>query len=304
MDEQGSKQNYQSPVFVVGMPRSGTTLMQGILCNTGRYFPVPETHYFSRVVYGLPEKPNDIQKEKICQLLKKKARIDIDFERLHRFKTQKEIFEFIIGTFNKNQKDTFLEKTPRHVFFISKIQEFYPSAKFICMIREPKNVVSSQISTTRIDNKSIIRLSILYNKISSAIIDQKDKKNVIIVKYEELTTYPDVVLKKISVFLGIPYNQEIVENIAAPPEIVSNHEFWKSKNIDWGKIQQNKENKWKTALSNREANIVNWITKSHAEIHGYASAVKWMDGFVGAMQDIRKLLAPRELKRLFSKIHG
>ena len=197
MDEQGSRQNYQNPVFVVGMPRSGTTLMQGILCNTGVYFPVPETHYFSRVAYGLNERPNDIEKEQICQLLKKKARINIDIERLHRFNTQKEIFEFIIGTFNKKQIDTFLEKTPRHVFFISKIEKFYPSAKFICMIREPKNVVSSQISTTRIDNKSIIRLSFLYNKISSAIIDQKDKKNVIIVKYEELTTYPDRIIKKI-----------------------------------------------------------------------------------------------------------
>jgi hypothetical protein len=304
MQELASDPNYQCPVFVVGMPRSGTTLIQGILCNTGVYFPVPETHYFSRVAFGLNDHPNESEKEQICHLLKKKARINIDIEQLRRLTTQKEIFEFIIGTFNSNQKNTFLEKTPRHVFFISKIHKYYPSAKFICMIREPKNVVSSQISTTRIDNKSIIRLAFLYNKISSAIIEQKDKKNVMIIKYEDLTTHPDKILQKISNFLDIPYNPEIVAKVAAPPEIVSSHEFWKNNNVDWEIIRQNEEDKWKTALSNGEANIINWITKSHAEIYGYDSFVKWMDAIVAAIQDLRKLLAPRELKRLFSKTHG
>jgi hypothetical protein len=46
---------YKKPVFIVGMPRSGTTLIQEILCNTGEYFPIPETHFFDRATCGLPE---------------------------------------------------------------------------------------------------------------------------------------------------------------------------------------------------------------------------------------------------------
>lgn len=304
MEETRSNHTYQNPVFIVGMPRSGTTLMQGILCNTGYYFPVPETHYFSRVACGLPDKPNQSEKEKICQFLKNKARIVIDDLSIDKLETQKEIFEYIIETFNKEKKDTFLEKTPRHVFFFSKIIKFYPSAKFICMIREPKNVVSSQISTTRIENKSIIRLSFLYNKISAAILSIKGKNNVFIVKYEELTNDPESILRMIFKFLKIPYNSTSIQNVAAPPEIVSTHEFWKNRNIDQQDILQNTAEKWKNVLTKREANIVNCITISHAEKLGYASTFNVASTLIGFIQDIKKLLSTRELKRLFSKFHG
>ena len=39
-------------------------------------------------------------------------------------------------------------------------------------------------------------------------------------------------------------NSEFMKRVAAPPEIVSNHEFWKNKNVDWEKIQQNDEKKY------------------------------------------------------------
>ena len=32
---------YKNPVFIVGMPRLGTTLIQGILCDTGECIPIP-----------------------------------------------------------------------------------------------------------------------------------------------------------------------------------------------------------------------------------------------------------------------
>lgn len=304
MNEIRTRQFFKKPVFVVGMPRSGTTLIQGILCNTDYYFPVPETHYFSRVVYGLPEELNKSKKKKICRILHKKARINIDYEYIKNLKTQKEIFEFVIGKFNKDKKDTFLEKTPRHVFFYSKIIKYYPSAKFICMIREPKNVVSSQISSTRIDQKSIIRLSYLYNKISTSILDIKNNNNVLIVKYEELTKEPELILKKIFKFLDIPYNSIYIEKVAAPPEIVSEHEFWKNKNIDQDKIHISTAGKWRKTLSNNEANMINYITKSHAEKYGYSLSFDRMGVLIGIMQDIRKIFSPRELKRLLSKIHG
>ena len=65
-------------VFIVGMPRSGTTLIQGILCNTGEYFPMPETHFFVRAAYGLPEKNLNLKdRKRIQHKLLKKSRIKL-----------------------------------------------------------------------------------------------------------------------------------------------------------------------------------------------------------------------------------
>jgi len=41
MPAEDAKSVYKKPVFIVGMPRSTATLIQGILCNTGKYFPIP-----------------------------------------------------------------------------------------------------------------------------------------------------------------------------------------------------------------------------------------------------------------------
>jgi hypothetical protein len=299
-----TKTRYKNPLFIVGMPRSGTTLIQGILCNTGYYFPIPETHFFSRVGYALPEKLNSDQREKLYATLTGKSRIEVDKNEFMKFDTQESIFNYIIDTFNKDNCDKFLEKTPRHVFFVPKILSYYPSAKFICMLREPKNVVSSQITTTRIDNKSIIRLAFLYNKIAAAILNLKEKKNVIFIKYEDLTNDPYLTLESLFEFLDMEYDPKFIETVSAPPEIVAQHEFWKSKNINQSTIVENRENKWSNSLGNREANLINIITKKYAKQLGYETNIKWLPAIMGFFKDVRKLFVPRELRRFLSKVHG
>jgi hypothetical protein len=59
---------------------------------------------------------------------------------------KKEIFEYIVGCYNKDNQSTFLEKTPRHIFHYSEIMNYYSDARFICMIREPRNTVTSILS--------------------------------------------------------------------------------------------------------------------------------------------------------------
>ena len=304
MSQAEPKQYYRNPVFVVGMPRSGTTLVQGILCNTEKYFPIPETHFFSQVAYGLPENLSEEDLAMIFLRLRGKSRIEIDKKILLTLNTQKEVFEFVIGSFNTENKNTFLEKTPRHVFFYSKILEYYPSAKFICMIREPKNVVSSQKINTKMKKKSIIRMAFLYNKITGAIIRIRDKSNVFLIKYEELTSETEKTIKSLFSFLEIPYSEKVIEKIAAPPEIVQEHEFWKKKNIDQEMIQRNNADKWRKFLSPAQANIINFITKSHAKKFGYILSYAWYRVLSGLGHDIPRLFSSREFKKVFSKYHG
>ena len=304
MPETESKHHYRNPVFIVGMPRSGTTLIQGILCNTGNYFAMPETHFFSRVVYGLPDDLNEADRHKIFRTLFEKSRIDLDKKTILKLSSQKEVFEYVIGKFNTKNHDTFLEKTPRHVFFYSKILEFYPSAKFICMIREPKNVVSSQLTNTRIERKSIIRLSFLYNKIAAAILNIKANHNVFTIKYEDLTKEPESILEQAFKFLDIPFTSKYVDEVAAPPEIVASHEFWKNKNIRQETIRKNDADKWQNTLSEIEANMVNFFTRSRAAKLGYGLTFDLMAVGYGIVKDFSKLLSSRELKRFFSRVHG
>jgi hypothetical protein len=297
--------NYTKPVFIVGMPRSGTTLIQGILCNTGAYFPMPETHFFVRAAHGLPEENlGKKDRKRIQQKLLKKSRIKLERALPEHLTTQKDIFEHVIDQFNPGGIYSFLEKTPRHVFFYSKILEHYPDAKFICMIREPKNVISSQLTNSPKENKSVIRLALLYKKIAGAIEAIRFNNNVFLITYENLTAEAEQILKNTCKFLNIAFDPELLDNVAAPPGIVSEQEYWKKKNLNQTAIKENDADKWQQILNPGQANIVNFITKSQAEKFGYDFSVKWVALGGGIVQDICKLASPREFKKVFLDIHG
>jgi hypothetical protein len=296
---------YKKPVFIVGMPRSGTTLIQGILCNTGEYFPMPETHFFVRATYGLPEENlSNKDRKRIQHKLLKKSRIKLDKRLPENLTTIKDIFEHVIDQFNPEGTRTFLEKTPRHVFFYSKILEYYPDAKFICMIREPKNVVSSQLTNSPKQNKSVIRLSLLYNKIATAIVKIRNNNNAFLIKYEDLTTETEMILRHTCKFLNITFDSKLVDNVAAPLGIVSDHEFWKNRNIKLATIQKNNPDKWEDAIDNNQQNLVNFITKSYAAQFGYVLTHNWNAVCKGFFHDLKKLLSPGEFKKIFINTHG
>jgi hypothetical protein len=305
MPEIAIEPTYTDPVFIVGMPRSGTTLLQGILSNTGKYFPMPETHFFSRVTYALPENGfSQKDRQTIRRILNCKSRIKVEENALFNLNSQKDVFEYVIGMFNPAKKNTFLEKTPRHVFFYSKILKYYPTAKFICMIREPKNIVSSRLGKNPKRNKSVVRLALLYNKIAAAILEIENKNNVLLVRYEDLTAENERSLVKICEFLDINYSPKFLKNVVAPKEIVSDHEFWKNNNLELETIQKSNPDKWRRHLGMDQAHLVNYITKSYALKFGYSTRYEWAKVCRGFGQDIIRLLKPEEFKKIISKVHG
>ena len=232
MSEVRTDASYKEPIFVVGTPRSGTTLLQAILVNSGIFFPMPETHFFSRVAYGVPERNlSKEDRQKILHMLTKKVRIKIDEQIIWESESKIDIFEYIVGTFNTKKKANFVEKTPRHIFFYQEIMKYYHDARFVCIIREPKNIVSSQLTKTTNPDKSIIRISLLYNKIARSILEAKKNDNVLLMRYEDLTDEPEQTIGNLFEFLSLPYDPSLVDNVAAPPGIVLPHETWKDRNL-------------------------------------------------------------------------
>jgi hypothetical protein len=297
--------SYKEPIFVVGMPRSGTTLLQAILVNSGIFFPMPETHFFSRVAYGVPERNlSKEDRQKIAHMLTKKVRIKIDEQIIWELESKIDIFEYIVGTFNTKKKTIFVEKTARHIFFYQEIMKYYHDARFVCIIREPKNVVSSLITRMSNRDKSTIRISLLYNKIASSILEIRKNDNVLIMTYEDLTNEPEQSISSLFEFLNLPYDPSLVDNVAAPPGIVLPHETWKDRNLELNEIEQNDPDKWRGALSEGQANVVNWITKSYASQFGYVLNHRPVAVCFGVMQDLSILASRRELRRIFSRVHG
>src|SRR5262249_28338226 len=108
------------PVFVVGCPRSGTTLVQCILSASSHAFSLPETHFFSEVAPDLLGRPDLSALDEFIEQVEA-HRPDTDTARTLRA----------------------VEKTPRHVLHLDTIDACFPDALFINVVRDPIDVASS-----------------------------------------------------------------------------------------------------------------------------------------------------------------
>jgi len=293
---------YNKPVFIVGVPRTGTTLLQSILCNSGNYFPIPETHFFSKVALGLPEKNIiSFQKKKLLQILKKKSKIDIDEAELLGISSKKEIFEFIISRYNKDNSDTFLEKTSRHIFHYSEILLHYPDARFICMIREPRNTVSSILKMRPESNKSATRFAFLYKKIAKCIIKISENRDVLVLRFEDLVNNTKEVLRDVCKYLQLPYNSRLMEDVTAPQRIIASHEKWKNRNTDLTTIEKDDAERWKNSINANTGDMIAFITGTDATKFGYNITYNGTRVCKGFLQDVRENMSSKEIQKIFNQ---
>lgn len=232
-------------LFLVGCPRSGTTLLQSLLAAHPQIASFPESHFFtkgisSRVVLYKLGIASRHTRARFYQFLHE---IGHDEMRRHlsRFpvftRQYARTFLAVLDTLTRQQqKSLWLEKTPRHLHYIDDISRLVPGVKFIHLIRNGADVVASLYEVVNAHPNT-------WESFSSGNIDQciqrwstdvtitrqhLHKPNHILVRYEQLTEEPRWVLTQLCTFLGIPFAETMLngyQKMAA--QLVHKHETWK-----------------------------------------------------------------------------
>ncbi|MGK0388475.1 MAG: hypothetical protein ACI94Y_001205 [Maribacter sp.] len=256
------------PVFIVGVPRSGTTLLTDLLNRTGQIIFPPETHYFG----GVWRKHQDIEnypKEKVAELLDR----TISQSAIKEFRFSDEEKEAIISTVlsskvsHSNILDAIVsqyakrynipnwgEKTPTHAYYIKPLLEAFPKAKIILITRDPRDVVLSLQKVPWYKGSLLF-----YMKQWKEFLHVKKEvpsKQFFKIRYEDLITAPQEKMKELCQFIDIPYSADIFSD-----KEVDIHSFnvesepWKKKNL--GKIDPNNKYKW---MQNMDAKSVAYMS--------------------------------------------
>lgn len=151
------------PIFIVGAPRSGTTLLQYMMRSHPRLsLPTGESHFFIPL-YRNAEKYGDLSRlENVRAVLDAMHRQSADFldtdlhgmkfdaaalaEELHR-EGRCTMPAIISGLFEKNArgegKVRWGDKTPYYVLHLPKILEWFPDAQIIHLIRDGRDCALS-----------------------------------------------------------------------------------------------------------------------------------------------------------------
>ena len=193
------------PTFLIGFPRSGTTLLDTIL----RSHPLIDV---------LEEKPIV---DKFVELLN--IKIKSDFKNLKDHKIDKEMRDFYFreksNYSSKKNCKIVIDKMPLNTVYVGEIVRFFPNAKFIFAIRHPSDCVLSCFMQNFLLNNAMTNFlnledsAKLYNQVMILweLYNNKLKINFHMIRYEDLIENFETEVKKLLNYLGVDWSNKVTE---------------------------------------------------------------------------------------------
>ena len=182
-------------IFVVGNPRSGTTLVESILGSSSSIASAGELNVLTRMA---PKSFQNITSDEILNIGNEYLRI--------------------IDNFRKNIKNQFvIDKMPGNIFQVGLIKLCFPSSKIICLNRRPLDNAWSIFTQLYLGNipysSNLFNLGVALSNVEALKkfwLSQNESKNFYIVNYEELVNDPYKHSQNIYDFVGVKgeYNEE------------------------------------------------------------------------------------------------
>lgn len=292
-----------APVFIVGCPRSGTTLLQNLLSAHPDVAIAPETHFIRRF-WSRRTRNGDLDVgvnysrvvEQIIAMPEfREMGLDSNaFREVTRegSRTYAELFRKLLILYGQSRSARIVgEKTPNHLFHMETLVRFFPWARFIHVIRDPRAVVNSwrdvPWSTGTLNGDAGLWRQ--YAIMARRQI-QRTSLRVHTVRFEDMLGDPQPTFQKLSDFIGIALEPCELDDrrLNASSDLNIVREPWKRKTLD--ALDPGRKNAWRHELSSAMIAAV--------------EAATWPEiTRVGYVRDFGLLnLAPRIAKRVLDGI--
>jgi hypothetical protein len=223
------------PIFIVGAPRSGTTMLQYRLRNHPRMsFPTGESHFFiplyrDQAQYGDLSRLANIRS--VLQAMYKQSRdfletdlqgmkFDIDTlaRELHA-DGRHSMPAIISGLFEKNAqgegKVRWGDKTPYYVMHLPILLEWFPDAQIVHLIRDGRDVTLSLFGRQHdfyvYNAYFAAEYWESYVEKGRALGRQLTSSQYLELRYEDLLDQPETTMRTLCDFLGEAYSAELFD---------------------------------------------------------------------------------------------
>lgn len=197
------------PIFVMGLPRSGTTLIENIISSSDDNIdPGSETGVISQIFFS-----KNIISDYNSDILISNFNFEKDgFENL-RSSFLDQYHQLKINT----KKEVFIDKSLENLLYIDLISKIFPNAKFVyCKRNKYANLLGilkvflPNIFWSHSIEKIIKFMNLYNNKIEEIISENKIKIKVI--ELEKFSHNPNEISKDLFNFLGINWHDKILIN--------------------------------------------------------------------------------------------
>lgn len=190
------------PVFIGGMMKSGTSLLRAILGQHPNIAAHLETFWFD--MDKMPAQEVEAQLDRLAGFY------DMPFlqvRNLYYGSPSSESFldQFMAAFLSTTGKNRWLEKTPGNLIHVGRILAFWPDARVLVCLRDPRDVLTSfRLAGKSGDVDGFISLWIEQHKALSAALEalSADQQSVRFVDYQELVLDLEKTMRAVLTFLG------------------------------------------------------------------------------------------------------
>lgn len=237
-------------VFVVGSPRSGTTLVQKLIGLREDFYSCKETHYFQLIRRSRRRNKLDYfglrraNVRKAYEFIKQNNDLlgDYDYEEVKSLSAAAVQFDRILtAEAQARGKTGWIEKTPGHVFHISLIEKYIPSAQFVHVIRDGRDVVASTVDAARSFPdasawKAYADLYVAIDRYNRCLMESTrylDADGHVFVRYEHILDDVESTVDRLFDALGLDggYRDLNLESTGIDETVTREDEGWKSDSV-------------------------------------------------------------------------
>ena len=278
-----------SPVFVVGIARSGTTLLAAMLSAHARLDCGPESRFFARYRHLDGEQQRraldptrwpDPAVEFMASLRNQGHPVvelfGLSIDEVRGFLREQPpslaamLESLTVLHAQRAGKARWVEKTPRHLLMTDALRRLWPAAAIVRIVRDPRDVALS------LAGMPFAKDSVIGNLVR---IDQDDRRSrrrieadarAMTLRYEDLVSQPEHELRRICSFIGEDYDADMLDRRASAERVVAEHEWWKRPVA--GPLETSRTGRWMREMEPDVQRFASLHLAAHLRRHRYEGA--------------------------------
>jgi hypothetical protein len=259
-------------IFVVGCPRSGTTLVHKLLAVHHDVYSCRETHYFQKIRRGEGKKgiadylglaPRRVLEAYSSMRSENELLGHYDPSRVRSLRSATLFFDqMMTSEAQARGKSAWVEKTPAHLFYIRLIRRHIPSVQFVHVIRDGRDVVASLVDAAKSfpqarawnEYTDLEKAISSYNRYLAESLKHCDSEGQIFVRYEHILDDVKGVRRKLYALLGLESEDSSLDFGGVHRRLVRGDEGWKNDHA--GRIKDTRLVKFNRIFDDQQKQLI------------------------------------------------
>jgi hypothetical protein len=255
--------------FIVGCPRSGTTMVQQALNRHSQVAIPPETKYFFSF-FGHPRRQQARHVGRLNADLG--IRLPTPARRVRSAEDGRDYYELMARLYVRRLKKkgvtAFGEKTPEHTGQLPRVRRLFPDAKILVLYRDGRDVAQSLTQVPWMSADLNVNFIVwLYYQWVVRRERQCAGPNVHFARYEDVVADPEKQLTAILNFLGLPYEPAVVEGYGNREGVPERELAWKGRAL--GRISRERVGVFRRELTADQIAVLERLGRTALSELGY-----------------------------------